>query len=241
MTGIYLIRNLVNGHCYVGQSIDIKQRWADHKAPRSRKRGQVLGRAFAKYGIQNFAFEMLEECHAEFLCDRECYWIALLKPHYNMTTGGEGAPGHRLSEEVRAILSAKAKIQWARKTDLEKWAVVHKNLIGPRESHPVSQESRAKISATLTGRKMPEEQRLKRVGKFPGRRFTGKMVVRIDPSNMAMRELHVSIREAAKQFNINPSNISSVLNGRQRTAGGWIWKYDSYCFGPPECWLAKTT
>lgn len=30
--GIYKIENLVNGKCYIGQSINITKRWNNHKA-----------------------------------------------------------------------------------------------------------------------------------------------------------------------------------------------------------------
>ena len=31
MIGIYKIENLINGKVYIGQSVDIKERWASHK------------------------------------------------------------------------------------------------------------------------------------------------------------------------------------------------------------------
>ncbi len=31
MIGIYKIENLINGKVYIGQSTDIKERWANHK------------------------------------------------------------------------------------------------------------------------------------------------------------------------------------------------------------------
>ena len=31
LTGIYKITNKINGHLYIGQSIDIENRWTRHK------------------------------------------------------------------------------------------------------------------------------------------------------------------------------------------------------------------
>jgi hypothetical protein len=33
------------------------------------------------------------------------------------------------------------------------------------------------------------------------------------------------IKEAARTLNIKPPNLSATLNGRQKTCGGFIWKY----------------
>ena len=32
MQGIYKITNKINGHCYIGSSVDIKKRWRAHRA-----------------------------------------------------------------------------------------------------------------------------------------------------------------------------------------------------------------
>jgi len=31
MVGIYQITNLINSHCYIGQSVQIERRWKNHK------------------------------------------------------------------------------------------------------------------------------------------------------------------------------------------------------------------
>ena len=51
----------------------------------------LLSRAFRKYGIENFSFEILEECSKEDLDDREIYYISKYDSYfngYNQTTGG---------------------------------------------------------------------------------------------------------------------------------------------------------
>ena len=99
---IYKITNLLNQHCYIGQtSRDYKTRWEEHK--KEAYEGSSLGynfilhKAFRKYGIENFSFELLEECENSLLQDKEKYWISFYKSFsgdgfggYNMTRGGEG-------------------------------------------------------------------------------------------------------------------------------------------------------
>ena len=74
MIGIYLITNKVNGKKYVGQSIDIEERWKDHIWA-SKKSKLLIYRAMRKYGIDNFDFSILEECSIDKLDEREIYWI----------------------------------------------------------------------------------------------------------------------------------------------------------------------
>lgn len=103
--GIYKIENLVNGKVYIGQSVDIYTRWISHKnaSLREGNRGYnyPLYRAFRKYGIDNFYFEIIEECTEEELDEKEIYYINKYKSFvgldysngYNQTLGGEGSRG----------------------------------------------------------------------------------------------------------------------------------------------------
>ena len=62
--GIYKITNLVNGKVYIGQSVDIYERWAEHKYNMSYTKYQniLLYKAFHKYGIENFSFDIIDYC-----------------------------------------------------------------------------------------------------------------------------------------------------------------------------------
>lgn len=96
MIGIYKITNLVNGKIYIGQSVNIKERWIKEKNSAFNSASHVynnpLSRAFRKYGLENFSFEVIEECTATELDNRERYYIYLYKSltpiGYNLTDGG---------------------------------------------------------------------------------------------------------------------------------------------------------
>ena len=97
MVGIYKITNQINQKTYIGQSNDIERRFSQHKSPYEQKRfsEKPLYKAFAKYGIENFTFEIIEECSVELLNEREKYWISTLhslihQNGYNIIAGGEG-------------------------------------------------------------------------------------------------------------------------------------------------------
>ena len=75
--GIYKITNLINGMTYVGQSNNIAERWKQHI-----KRGvgadpptqNKLYPAMLEFGAENFTFEIIEECSASQLNEREKYY-----------------------------------------------------------------------------------------------------------------------------------------------------------------------
>jgi group I intron endonuclease len=93
MVGIYKITNLINQHCYVGQSRQIERRWYNHKIAAFNENDKAyeypLYRAIRKYGLENFSFEMLEECQIDELNEKEIFWINTLNPEYNQTDGGD--------------------------------------------------------------------------------------------------------------------------------------------------------
>ena len=91
--GIYKITNLINGHSYIGQSICIELRWKNHKCYDKECENYPLYRAFRKYGIDNFSFEIIEECEPNLLNEKEVYWINFYNTYsngYNQTSGGDG-------------------------------------------------------------------------------------------------------------------------------------------------------
>lgn len=97
--GIYKITNKINGKCYIGKSSDIEKRWNYHKISFNyeKEKQKTLYRAFRKYGIENFTFEILEEMTEElydqFANNREEYWILFYNSFnngYNETKGGDG-------------------------------------------------------------------------------------------------------------------------------------------------------
>jgi group I intron endonuclease len=71
--GIYKITNLINGKVYIGQAVDISKRWNQYKGL-SCKGQKKLYASFIKYGIENHAFEVLEECEIEILNERERFY-----------------------------------------------------------------------------------------------------------------------------------------------------------------------
>lgn len=60
--GIYVIKNCVNGKCYVGQSIYLQKRLLTHVNPKTWnkvKDRMIIYKALLKYGLDDFEFEIL--------------------------------------------------------------------------------------------------------------------------------------------------------------------------------------
>ena len=76
-TGIYKITNTINNMCYVGQAANLADRWKQHikrgvgaETPTRNK----LYPAMQEYGVENFTFEVIEECDRSLLDKQEDYW-----------------------------------------------------------------------------------------------------------------------------------------------------------------------
>lgn len=95
MIGIYKYENKIDGKIYIGRSIHIERRkWehVNHPSPYS-----YFDTTIGEIGESAFNFEVIEECSADLLKEREKYWIkyynccVLDNPNggYNLTRGGE--------------------------------------------------------------------------------------------------------------------------------------------------------
>jgi hypothetical protein len=81
-TGIYKITNLENQMCYIGQAANLAERWKQHikrgigADPPTRNK---LYPAMLSIGVENFSFEVIEECDRSMLDSREDYWQDFFK------------------------------------------------------------------------------------------------------------------------------------------------------------------
>lgn len=104
MIGIYSITNLFNNKMYIGQSINIENRFIRHKCELKKNRhvNRHLQASWNKYGEKNFRFDIIEICPKEFLNERECYWIKYyntLNKGYNLDKGGDGISGYKHTQK----------------------------------------------------------------------------------------------------------------------------------------------
>lgn len=103
MAYIYRITNIITEETYIGKTEkSIEDRMKKH-VYNSKDGDTHLYRAFRKYGCQNFHIDLVEETSNSLLDERERFYIAYLKPHYNMTEGGEGGKTSHSPNFVEAM------------------------------------------------------------------------------------------------------------------------------------------
>ena len=130
MVGIYKIENKLNGHKYIGQSVNIERRWKDEKRvafdPNANGYDYYLSRAFRKYGLENFTFEVIEKCPQSELNDRERYWIHFYNSYYdgyNSTLGGDNQTSANQKETTVGIILDLKNTDLYHREIAEKWGV----------------------------------------------------------------------------------------------------------------------
>ena len=240
MIGIYKITNKINNKIYIGQSNDIKRRKNEHRCI-EHETNKSLKKAYIKYGLENFDFEVLEECKLEELNDKEKYWIELLKPQYNRTSGGDGSPNHKVSEETRKLLKQKGKEFWGNLNEETKQKIINQNLKGPAIGHKVSKETRKKLREANLGKVQSKETIEKRKKTMIEKKKNGyiqtnenhrKKVICIETG-----EIFNSLKEAIDKYNL--STLCGHLKGRYETCKGKHYKYyqenSSVTTNPDEC------
>lgn len=154
MYTIYVHTCRLNGKRYVGwTSLSIEERWQEHIGDTRRESSahRLFKQALVKYGVIEWDHEVLETCSSEIEAQlAESKWIASLKTNalreghvgYNMTDGGEGHCGPH-SEATKKAISESLK----------------GNMCGAgNKGRTWTTEQRARIAATLRGRKRPAHE-----------------------------------------------------------------------------------
>lgn len=137
MIGIYKIKNKINNKIYIGQSLNIKRRIAEHKTPNA-KGNNKLHNDIQELGVDNFEFEILEICNKDKLNEREQYYIKKLNPYYNKV-------GKKRTLEERKNISLGTKKWFDSLPEERKQEIYKNNLKGPKVGHSVSEKTREKL------------------------------------------------------------------------------------------------
>lgn len=96
---LYRITNQLNEKVYIGQTVDAHARWAAHKSKsKTDSPVQYISRAIAKYGVENFTYEVITTCQTqEDANETESILIEQYNSRdkqfgYNIKPGGNTAP-----------------------------------------------------------------------------------------------------------------------------------------------------
>lgn len=157
---IYKITNIINGKFYIGSAVDFDKRKKIHlyHLQKNSHHNKILQKAWNKYGIDSFVFEILEISNDRTkIIEREQYYLDLYKPYdirigYNICKIAGSWFGNKHTEKTKEIIRLKTKGR--SHTEEEK--------IKMRENHPrLSGKDHPNF-----GKKLPIEQIEKRTYTF---------------------------------------------------------------------------
>lgn len=171
VAGIYQIKNIVNGHIYIGSTIDFKKRWKAHKQElRTGSHHSIhLQRAWNMYGENAFEFSVLCEVDdTSSLLDVEQAYLDECAPEYNICSKAgsplgvkhtdetkrklsEAHKGKQMSEEARAKLSELNKGKHLSEEHKRKIGEANKGALSPNFGKHPSEEARRKNSDANKG------------------------------------------------------------------------------------------
>lgn len=163
--GIYVIE--CGSRVYVGQSQNVEHRFKDHRRRlmKGTHNNPKLQRAWNLHGKEAFSFSLAEVCELTELTEREQCWADWLWAHSHGFNCGPNtdcpARGKKMpprSAEHRAKIAARMMGNRLGELSRGKPKIVTKSKKGMK-GHPVSEETKAKISASRKGMKFTEEHR----------------------------------------------------------------------------------
>ena len=201
---IYTFKNKVNGKVYVGQTCrTFKERMGEHL----RHKNTTLGKALAKYGIDNFEYGIIDEAKTiEELNEKEIFWIEKLNsitPYgYNLCKGGNNTLGYNHKEE------SKEKMRLSKKGTFKG---EDNPFFGKKHTH----ETRQKMRDAWT------EERKEQLRLSAKTRKYRTVKVR----NVVTGEVFDSVKKAAEKYSLKDTHISRVCKGKRKTTGGFKWEY----------------
>jgi group I intron endonuclease len=95
MYTLYMILSEKTSKVYIGQTVDVLQRWSAHLSKAKAGKGYTIHNAMRKYGVDTFDLVPLDTFETKGEVDAaEIRWIAYYKAlnrSYNIAPGGEGA------------------------------------------------------------------------------------------------------------------------------------------------------
>jgi group I intron endonuclease len=200
LSGIYQIKNSVNNKIYIGSSINLKQRFNDHKKllRYNKHPNQHLQSSWTKYGESNFEFKILELTPINLLLTKEQSYIDLLLSHdrvigYNISKTAGNTLGTKRTDSSKLKMSL-ARVKSDRVANLTNLSV---NSDDPYATKTINMGKNNKKS---------------------------KPVLQCDISNNIIKEWD-SAGVAARTLKLSVGNIWMCCNGNYKTSYGFIWKY----------------
>jgi len=234
---VYKITNTTNGKIYIGKSVDPTKRFDKHaSAAKNKPKNQYfyLQASINKYGKDAFSLEVIEKCDdAKSAYEREVYWI----DHYqstnpdrgmNLTFGGDGSRGHKLSDGAKAKIAdaqrGRKMPEWHRQKviaantgikrseETRKKMSTHQIGAGNHQygKHHSAEQSK-RVSEKMTGRIIGESTRKKMSEAWKNRtKLTADDIINI----RSLSSSGISERDISSKFRVSSDYIHRIVIGK---------------------------
>jgi Cytochrome C oxidase subunit II, transmembrane domain/GIY-YIG catalytic domain len=106
-SGIYMLTNKLTNDLYIGQSINISNRFKNYfnLSYLKSKNSLIISRALIKYEYSNFSLTILEYCDKSDLLVREQYYFDKLNPQYNLLKVAGSSLNSKHTKETKVNIS----------------------------------------------------------------------------------------------------------------------------------------
>jgi hypothetical protein len=228
--GIYMIQNKINNKIYIGQAVNIANRFYDHKKGYGINHNSAIDLAIQKYGEENFTFIILKECAKKDLNYWEAYFADFYDCYapkgYNINKCGEAFHNSSADKEISSY-------------DLKSGLLVA-TYPSTHEAERQGGYCRQSIAAVANGKEKcktaynlywkwghePQIEIIKPKAGFNG----GKFVYQYDLTTGKYINTFNSLAQAERYLNKPGANknSSAVCLGKRKSAYGYIWSYKLY-------------
>ena len=228
-----------NGKVYIGITCQkTYRRWG--ASGQGYSGSKHFWKAIQKYGWENIKHEILYTNLSE--AEAKGMEMNLIREYnsnnenygYNITSGGGGASGYKQSSEhIEKRMLKTAEKRRGKPLSESQRLKIKMNNSKYWSGKPRSEETKRKISESLKGRSIPKEVIEKRTKTYkknhpPKEKQPShyrKPVVQLSIKDESVIAVYPSAREASQGTGVRYQDIWCCMNGRQKTAGGFKWKY----------------
>jgi group I intron endonuclease len=203
-----LCTNRNNTIRYVGITVDLNQRLLDHLKPSHFKENTYKARWINKVSKNNEIIEikLLKTCKSwEEGCYYEKYYIKTMDNLTNLTSGGEGSLGRKVSDKTRYLMGSGNR---GMKASVEKRKHISEGL----------------KKAYATGKRRMSKSQLEKMSVAAKKRHSLPIIQLSKPEHSYIKEWG-SITEAAKFLGCSITTLVDCLKRRTKSSQGYYWKY----------------
>jgi group I intron endonuclease len=226
MYKVYMHKNKLNGKVYIGitSKDDPNKRWLNGKGY---NHSTLFKKAIKKYGWDSFEhiilFDNLNKVSACLIEIDLIFYYQKIQMSYNLNLGGEGSES--MSSETKQKISQTLKnhpVSEETRAKISRKVSKHNN---PNWGKPLSLETKALIGKANSGERNGMFNHKFTEEEIARRRLTNvKPILQYSKDGKFIREW-ISAQEVGRTLGVYSRSISKCCLGQRKTALGYVWKY----------------